>query len=128
MYFVTFRLMNGALSAPERRLVLDHVRFGDGRFYDLFAAVVLPDHVHLPLQPHSGVAAQRILGRYQRSVSALSPLPVARRGPLWQDEWCDRIVRDADELDEKLHYMLNNPLKLGLVDDPWAVRWLVRAG
>ena len=27
---------------------------------------------------------------------------------------------DQAEFDEKLQYMLNNPVKRGLVDDPWA--------
>ena len=35
-------------------------------------------------------------------------------GALWQDESYDRIIRDADELDEKLNYMLNNPVEAGL--------------
>jgi hypothetical protein len=40
-------------------------------------------------------------------------------GSLWQDESWDRIVRDQAEFDEKLQYMLNNPVKRGLVEDPW---------
>lgn len=41
-----------------------------------------------------------------------------------QDESYDRIVRDQDELDDKLHYMLNNPVKKELCEDPWGyVGW-----
>jgi hypothetical protein len=40
-------------------------------------------------------------------------------GTLWQDESFDRIVRDQMELDEKLNYLVNNPRKAGLADDPW---------
>ena len=28
-------------------------------------------------------------------------------------------MRDEDELIEKLNYMLNNPVKEGLIEDPW---------
>jgi hypothetical protein len=41
------------------------------------------------------------------------------RGSIWQDESWDRIIRDQKELDEKLHYMLYNPVRKGLVEDPW---------
>jgi hypothetical protein len=41
------------------------------------------------------------------------------RGSLWQDESWDRILRNQDEMEEKLRYMLNNPVEAGLVEDPW---------
>ncbi len=41
------------------------------------------------------------------------------KGSVWQAESFDRIVRDQAELDEKLEYMLNNPVKAGLTADPW---------
>jgi hypothetical protein len=37
---------------------------------------------------------------------------------VWQDESYDRIIRDDQELEEKLLYMYNNPVKAGLVADP----------
>jgi len=40
------------------------------------------------------------------------------------ESW-DRIVRDQTELNEKLSYMLNNPVKKGLTEDPMEVRWMV---
>src|SRR5437762_2412510 len=48
-YFVTFRLASGSLSAAERAIVRDHLQAGHGKFYQLAAAVVMPDHVHLLL-------------------------------------------------------------------------------
>ena len=38
---------------------------------------------------------------------------------LWQDESWDRIVRDQAELEEKLNYMVENPVKKELVADGW---------
>jgi hypothetical protein len=49
------------------------------------------------------------------------------RGRLWQDESFDRIVRDQAELQEKLEYMLKNPVKAGVTVDPWQyLGWYVR--
>ena len=113
-YFVTFRLVAGALTREERRLVLDHVAAGHTRFYSLLAVVVMPDHVHLILRPIETDTLSRIM-RGIKGVSA-NLLNRARgtRGTVWQDESYDRIVRDADELTEKWNYMLDNPAKAGL--------------
>jgi hypothetical protein len=35
-------------------------------------------------------------------------------GSVWQDESWDRILRDATEFEEKLQYMIDNPVKVGL--------------
>jgi len=40
------------------------------------------------------------------------------KGTVWQEESFDRIVRDQQELDEKLNYMFMNPVKAGLTSDP----------
>ena len=41
-------------------------------------------------------------------------------GRVWQEESWDRVIRDAAEFDEKLQYMNDNPLKLGLIADATA--------
>lgn len=33
----------------------------------------------------------------------------------WQPESFDRLIRDANDLDQKIKYVLNNPVKAGLV-------------
>jgi hypothetical protein len=40
-------------------------------------------------------------------------------GHVWQDESYDRIVRDQAELIREFYYMLYNPVKKGLTNDPW---------
>jgi hypothetical protein len=94
--------------------VLGHIRNGVGRFYHLAAAVVMPDHVHIVLQPLPGYSLARVM-RGIKGVSAniLNNLR-GTRGTVWQDESYDRIIRDSEELVEKLNYMLNNSVKAGL--------------
>src|SRR5436190_14057676 len=50
-YFVTFRVLAGELNPEERELVFRHILSGDGKFYELLAVVVIPDHVHVVLRP-----------------------------------------------------------------------------
>ncbi len=117
IYFVTFRLKTGRLTMPERLLVLDHVRSGHGAFYSLVAGVVMPSHAHIILRPHKGMTLQRIL----KGIKGVSARRINRRrnrrGALWLDESWDRIVRNHDELLEKINYVLDNPVKASLVND-----------
>ena len=118
-YFLTFRTACFSLDQDDRAIVLQHIRFGHQRFYSLIAAVVMPDHVHVLLQPNPGVDLPRIMKGIKGVSAHLLNQRKRRHGQVWQDESFDRIIRDQAELDEKLQYMLNNPAKRGLVEDPW---------
>ena len=118
-YFITFRLRKGRLTKQEITLVRDHIVSGSHRFYVLFAAVVMPDHVHLLLRLGPGFTLPRILKGIKGVTARRINQRRGRRGPFWQDESYDRIVRGQKEFKEKLWYMLTNPLKKNLVKDPW---------
>jgi len=119
VYFVTFRLLNGKLNADEQQFMLQHLRSGHDHYYRLVAVMVMPDHVHVLLQPMGDWSLSRIM----KGIKGVSARRIqerrATRGRLWQDESFDRIIRDDDELQEKLAYMMNNPVKAGLCDDGW---------
>jgi len=108
---------------------LESLHYWDGRKWTLYAAVIMPDHVHALVQPltlrqSSGVFD---LAEIIHSVKSFSVHKINRlrdgRGSLWQDERYDRIVRDEAEFLEKWQYIMNNPLKKELVqkweDYPW---------
>ena len=123
VYFITFRTKVSVLTIDEQILVLDHLKQGNIKYYTLFAAVVMPDHVHLILMPEKyslsrimkgikGVTA-RLINKYRNTNTYI-----------WQSESFDRIIRNKNEFDEKMAYMLNNPCRKGLTDDPWSYhRW-----
>jgi REP element-mobilizing transposase RayT len=118
IYFVTFRSKVPPFEENERKIILDHIKAGDGKFYSCYAAVVMPDHVHLLIQPFDSYTLSRVMS----GIKGVSAYKINRhrraKGTVWQHESYDRIVRDAQEFDEKLNYMYNNPLKTGLTDDP----------
>ncbi|HLA85155.1 MAG TPA: transposase [Thermoguttaceae bacterium] len=118
VYYVTFHLASGELTETERQLVSDHVKSGHGRFYDLAAATVMPDHVHLILKPRDGFTLSRILKGIKGASARLLNQRRNATGRVWQEESWDRILRDPAEFDEKLQYMYNNPVKAGLVVAP----------
>jgi REP element-mobilizing transposase RayT len=101
---------------PERLRILQHIRAGDPKYYDLSGAVVMPDHVHLLLKPAPGIDLPRIL----RGIKGVSAKLVndmrSRRSRIWQDESYDRIIRNADEFQEKMNYIAHNPARRDLCD------------
>jgi len=128
IYFLTVRVAVGVLDPEERTLVLNHVRAGNARFYDLIAAVVMPDHAHVLLRPVNQLDLPRIM----KGIKGVSARMLNQRrgtsGALWQDESFDRIIRDQREYGEKLAYMLDNPVKAGLVEDGFRYPWIFFTG
>lgn len=118
-YYITFCLGEGQLNDAEISLIIRHIQQGDPRYYTLMAATIMPDHVHLLLTPQPGVNIPRIMKGMKGSLARQINLLCNSFGSLWQADWHDRIMRDDTELNEKLQYMLNNPVKAGLVEDGW---------
>jgi putative transposase len=116
-YFVTFRVAGTPLSTPERQIVLDHVRSGNGNFYDLAAAMIMPDHAHVILKPKPAFALSRIMKGIKGVSARRVNVSRGTTGSVWQDESWDRILRDFAGLDEKLQYMIDNPVKKQFAKD-----------
>ncbi|MBS3735309.1 MAG: transposase [Phycisphaerae bacterium] len=102
--------------------------------FRLFAYVIMPEHVHLVLQPLSGVTIRTILWRLKRPltrtvlawVRANSPAFLNRLADVrpsgktlyrfWQrGGGYDRNLRSASDVHEKIRYIHDNPVRRGLV-------------
>jgi hypothetical protein len=51
---------------------------------------------------------------------------LGRKGRVWQTESFDHVVRSSENLDAKIIYVLENPVRLGLVDEWTDYPWLWR--
>ena len=130
VYFITWRYKGLQILNPEEQaIVLETLRYWDGNKWQVFAAVVLPDHVHVLAKtlPNPG-GGFFDLGEIIHSVKSYSAQKISHkrghRGSIWQDERYDRIVRHEAEFLEKWNYIRNNPVKSGLVDSPETYPWL----
>jgi REP element-mobilizing transposase RayT len=107
------------LTAEEQIEVLNHVKNGNEKFYALIACIVMPDHVHVVFMADMNCSLSTIM-KGIKGVSAYRLNKMTKtKGPRWQTESFDRIVRNENELYETLVYMLNNPVDAGLTNDPW---------
>jgi thiamine-phosphate pyrophosphorylase len=118
-YFITFRIKHGEFTQQEAVQILDHIKSGDGKFYQLLGAVVMPDHAHALLEPFPQFPLSRIMKGTKGVTANLINASRGTSGTIWQDESFDRIMRDQSEFEEKLSYIVDNPVKKELVSDPW---------
>jgi REP element-mobilizing transposase RayT len=122
IYFVTWRLHPGqcALTAVERDQVAQSLHYFNGHRYRLFAYVVMDDHVHVVVRPLPGFELERIVQAW-KSYSAVCMQRGRRRRRVWQRECFDRIIRDAEELANRIDYVLGNPALRwpGVEQYPW---------
>jgi REP element-mobilizing transposase RayT len=108
-------------------IVIHALRYRDGDWHWLYDYTVMPDHAHAILKPivqDDGATSLSDILQGVKSWSAHEMNRVLRRkGPLWQDETHNRILRDEAEYREKANYILQNAHDWGLVDDPTEWPW-----
>src|SRR6266851_3557729 len=90
--------------------------------YNLVAFVVMPNHVHLLIDPKS--PAPKIT-QYVKGVSARQANMLLRRTghPFWQDESFDRWVRSPTERNNIIRYIEFNPVRANLAPEPQSFRY-----
>ena len=57
----------------------------------------------------------KIMQSLKRHTARQANIVLGREGPFWQDESYDRVIRDNEEYFRTVRYVLENPVKAGLV-------------
>jgi REP element-mobilizing transposase RayT len=129
-HFVTFCTNRRAI-LPEgvRSLVLECCLHDNGAKFDLRVVVVMPDHVHMiftPLIDDEGMevfSLAEIMNGIKGASAHRINKALGRKGRVWQPESFDHVVRSSEGLDAKIQYVLDNPVRRGLVAEwnqyPW---------
>jgi alanyl-tRNA synthetase/REP element-mobilizing transposase RayT len=135
IYAINFQTYAGRkLSPAARDIVFDCIlRWRESR-YRLVAACVMPDHVHMIIQPgikEEGAQGEPVfwpLSEILHSIKSFSAKEINKlenvAGTLWQEERFDRYIRSDADLREKFRYVCGNPWKAGVVDEQTPYRWL----
>ena len=108
------------LGDPTAAAVMaDTLRYFDGSRYELHAWCIMPNHVHVIVQPF----APYELGAIVKSWKGFSAKQINRRrgrsGELWQPEYHDHLIRDESDRAHCIRYAAENPVKAGLRAWPW---------
>jgi REP element-mobilizing transposase RayT len=96
--------------------------------YELIAFCIMPNHVHLLLRyllekstSQHGKTAQYPLADTLRLIKGSTArecnLILGRTGQFWNHESYDHYVRDDEEFERIIKYILNKPVKAGLVEE-----------
>ncbi len=92
--------------------------------YEVFAAVILPDHMHLLIKPQDIKDYPKIVSRIKHYFSrnfeykndSLSQSKISKREKgVWQRRFIEHTIRDEEDLYNHLNYIHYNPVKHGLV-------------
>ena len=106
------------------REIIDAFHFGQHQlgFYELYSFVIMPNHVHLLLQPKVQLA--RITKSLKGYTARRANQILQRTGsPFWQYESFDHWVRNERELQKIIDYIEYNPVAAGFVGKPEEWRW-----
>ena len=100
----------------------------------LYAYVVMPDHVHLLIEPTGRSTISTVMHCFKRNVSrsinCMFAVPVGEDDHphlqnkfQWQSSYYDHVIRDQWDFECHFHYIHNNPIKAGYVTDPEDWPW-----
>ena len=105
------------------QIVQDALLHFDGDRYHLIAWTIMPNHVHVLIEPLAGHRLGDIVSSWKRFSSRTANIELNRTGAFWQHDYWDTYIRDERHFDTTLAYIDNNPVKARLItsaaDWPW---------
>jgi len=111
--------------------VIDSLLFNHQKIYDLSCCLVMPNHVHVVLKPNNKkgdipYALAEIMKNHKSFTAHEANKILKRKGQFWQQENYDHYIRDQKEFYRIINYILNNPVRAGLVENyqDWKYYWL----
>ncbi|MGA2683870.1 MAG: alanine--tRNA ligase [Verrucomicrobiota bacterium] len=123
------------LSPAARDIVLKSLLFGhEQRRYQLYAACVMPEHVHFLFEPQinkqdkDGKPVFWPLTEILQAIKSFTAHEINKvegtQGQVWENESFDRMIRGDTDLEEKFHYICRNPWDSGVVPGTENYRWV----
>ena len=117
LYFVTFnthRRKRFLANAKVHQRFAEFARAGEKRGIAVGRYVIMPDHIPLFVSNNADIELSqwvRLLKRDLSQAILISP-------PHWQKGFFDHLIRNSGSHSEKWEYVLQNPVRAGLVTNP----------
>ena len=118
-----------ALRHPQLAALVENALLHfDSKRYQLLAWCIMPNHVHVLIQPSASLAGivqswKSYTGRWAMAHNAELELGVPGKS-LWMSDYWDRYMRDEAHLRRTIDYIHENPVKAGLcataAEWPWS--------
>jgi len=93
----------------------------ENRLWNLHCYCLMPDHLHIVLSPSNVNKSESVKGILDLIASFKSYTTklwwdFGGEGPLWQRSSYDEVIDSMGNVDQLILYVLNNPVRKGLVD------------
>jgi len=100
-------------------VVASALSHSDGLRHRLWAWCVMPNHVHVVVQPLAERSLPRILHTWKSFSSKETNRLLEQRGTFWQPEYFDHLIRGSRDFLQCVQYTLRNPAAAGLRNLKW---------
>jgi len=111
-------LGRGACHLGDHRIakvMLHALQFANGKHYDLIAWCIMPNHVHVLIEMFTGFYMRDIVRSWKSYTAHQANKILGRTGMFWGKDYFDRYIRDSDHFNNTVFYIMENPVKAGLV-------------
>ena len=95
-------------------LVAKALQHFDGTRYQLFAWVIMPNHVHVLCRQEPDWPLSKIVQSWKSFTAHAINKSMARTGAIWQPDYFDRYIRNEAHLLAVAQYIETNPVSAGL--------------
>jgi len=126
--FSSYRRGKYLLESGTPELIILYLKYA-GKKYNIkyWAYVIMPEHIHLVMLPPDGtrlgLVIREIKSRMAREYFSSKPNGINGQRIFWQKRFYDHNCRSPVTVIEKINYCHFNPVKRGLVRNPWDYRW-----
>ena len=119
--------------AEAAACVQDALLHFDGDRYRVLAWVIMPNHVHVLIDPAEPISKtsqgwKSFTARWLLKHNERLGLGIPDPYHVWMREYWDRFIRDDDHLRATIDYIHRNPVKAGLCREPEDWPWSSAAG
>ena len=107
------------LQAAAAQILMDEINQADltGNCVSL-AYVIMPDHLHWLFELGEGYSLSQLIKRLKGSSARRINAVRMSTGRLWQPGFHDHAIRNSQAIAPTANYLLNNPVRAGLVTNP----------
>ncbi len=112
-------------------IIKNSLFFKHDKEYNLICYCIMPNHVHILIKPllktkDKPYSIAGIMKNHKSFTAIESNKILKRNGQFWHRGYYDHYIRDENEFYNVIRYILNNPVKAGLVEkyEDWGYYWV----
>jgi type I restriction enzyme R subunit len=100
--------------SAHSKIVADALRHFHGERYEIATFVIMPNHVHILFRPLAHFGLSEILKSWKGFTARELNRRLGKTGPVWQEDYWDRLIRSERHFFKVAQYIRENPMKAKL--------------